>query len=64
MVWNFETPPGLDLDKRLGETFLSSACLVHMQGRTMPNVGSLLQCEADILQLDVMNVRLLAVNKF
>jgi len=27
-------------------------------GRTQPSLGSLLQCEADILQLDVMSVAL------
>jgi tRNA pseudouridine synthase 10 len=27
-------------------------------GRTMPNVGSLLQCDADILQLDVLEIDL------
>eukprot|EP00961_Rhodomonas_salina_P174696 2356366-Rhodomonas_salina.1 len=33
-------------------------CMVGCQGRTQPSLGWLLLCEADIIQLDVMEVEL------
>eukprot|EP00961_Rhodomonas_salina_P131960 1776509-Rhodomonas_salina.1 len=37
---------------------LQSVCRYSCPGRTQPSLGGLLGCEADIIQLDVMEVEL------